>query len=196
MKQFFSWRSAVLDSDLQSSTKLVLLVISTYMNDHGGGAYPSQNTIVNKSSLSKRTVVDHIEIACNAGWLIKDTHGFSGQGWRRNEYKIAFPDVIIDGDDEGGAVIAPRQKVVQPLHKGGANNSTKVVQPLHLNNCKELFKGTTVKENQKNEGTKPINFKKTKQSSGDNNRRIRAGSDASIDGARIAINRRRTQKQE
>ena len=45
IKVFFSWRSALLSTDLDAKTKLTALVISTHMNEWGTGAWPSQETI-------------------------------------------------------------------------------------------------------------------------------------------------------
>lgn len=91
MKQFFTWRSAILDSDLSFTTKGVLLILSTYMNDHGEGAYPSQKTLARKGTVSQRTIRDHIKIAVEKGWLVKRKHGYGDQRNNQNEYHIAFP---------------------------------------------------------------------------------------------------------
>ncbi|WP_286694057.1 DnaT-like ssDNA-binding domain-containing protein [Spongiibacter sp. UBA1325] len=90
--KFFTWRSAILDSDLASTTKLVLLVISTYMDDHGGGAFPSTLTISEKAGLSERAVCTHIEKAREAGFITSHKEKKRGRDWARNSYRIAFPD--------------------------------------------------------------------------------------------------------
>lgn len=91
MNTFFSWRQAILAAELPSTTKLVLLVISTYMNDHGTGAFPTTKTIAANAGVSERAVCTHIKKAKEAGFLRVDRHGFGGQKWARNEYQISFP---------------------------------------------------------------------------------------------------------
>ena len=115
---FFSWRSAFQKSDLPSTTKLVLFCISTYMNDHGGGCFPSIKTLMVDSSLSNTAVITHIKKAQDAGFLTVGSHGFSGQGWKRNEYHMAFAD---------------SKKVVNLTIEGGEPNDKKVVKEVHTN---------------------------------------------------------------
>lgn len=88
---FFTWRSAILNSELASTTKLVLLVISTYMDDHGGGAFPSTETIAQNAGLSQRAVCTHIEKAVAAGFITVHKRKQRGRNWALNHYRIAFP---------------------------------------------------------------------------------------------------------
>jgi len=143
--QFFSWRSAVTDSDLSLTTKAILLVISTYMDDHGEGAFPSMETIARKASASKRSVVTHVRIAQEAGFLKVSRHGFSGQRWARNEYRIAFPDTkaasqagreqrdaVRRAGKKGGETPAFHSaKAVNAVPEAGASGVLKPVQALH-----------------------------------------------------------------
>lgn len=99
MSRAWTWRNAILKSDLQATTKHVLMVISVHMNDMGEGCYPSTKTIAGLASLSERSVCTHIEIAEKAGWLVTAHHGFNGQGWARNEYRPAWPE----GTESGAA---------------------------------------------------------------------------------------------
>ena len=69
--KIWSWRQAILKSELPSTTKLVLMVLSTYMNDHGEGCYPSQEQIARDASLTTRAVIKHLDIAIKEGWLAK-----------------------------------------------------------------------------------------------------------------------------
>lgn len=103
---FFTWRSAILKSELQSTTKLVLLVLSTYMDDHGGGAFPNIKTIASDSGLSERAVCTHIEKAVDAGFIVVSKQKLAGKNWARNAYKISFPsrpDVYQERGTERGS---------------------------------------------------------------------------------------------
>jgi DNA-binding Lrp family transcriptional regulator len=68
----FSWRSAICESDLGPTTRLVALVISLYMNEMGESAFPSGATIAHKSGLSDRAVWTHIERLESEGWLSRE----------------------------------------------------------------------------------------------------------------------------
>lgn len=155
MKQFFTWREAFLNTDIPSTTKLVLLVISTYMNDHGGGAFPAQSTIAENASLSKKAVNKHINIAIEHGWITKSVLGLKGQQWRQYEYKIAFPNPTKNDQDnsekndknnEGGERGTPPSKSVkvgnvvpkggEPEGKRWCTSGQKVVNEVHTNTPK------------------------------------------------------------
>lgn len=87
----WSWRHAVLKSSLPATTRHVLLTISCFMNDVGGGCYPTQEQLAEASGLSDRAVRQHIDDAVKAGWLVRKEHGFRGQKWRNHEYEAAWP---------------------------------------------------------------------------------------------------------
>jgi len=91
MSKHFSWQSAVLESDCESTTKFVLLVVGTYMNQHGSGAFPSYNTIAQAASLGRSTVIKHIDIASEKGWILKTVRPKGNQDNETNLYGISFP---------------------------------------------------------------------------------------------------------
>lgn len=88
----WSWRQLIIKTELESTTKLVLLALSTYMNDHGEGCYPSTLQIAKDTSLSERAVFAHIRKAEIAGFLIRDKRELKGKKWAANEYRAAYPD--------------------------------------------------------------------------------------------------------
>ena len=85
------WRHAVLDSPLPSTTKLVLLTVSCFMNDLGQGAYRSTKDLARFSSLSERALCSHLQNAVDLGWLAKARRGLNGQRWKRHEYVALLP---------------------------------------------------------------------------------------------------------
>lgn len=97
MSTHFTWQSAVLDSDCESTTKYVLLVVGTYMNQHGSGAFPSYNTIAGAASLGRSTVIKHIDIASEKGWIRKTVRPKSNQDNETNLYGISFPQPSTSG---------------------------------------------------------------------------------------------------
>jgi hypothetical protein len=120
----WSWRQAIKDSDLKSTTKLVLLTLSVYMNDCGNGCYPSVEQLVKDTSLSKRAVIVHLQLAEKAYFITKKMHGFRGNKWRRTEYIATYPDQQKN-IQKCGAGDAPR------LWEGGYLNDTRVVTVVH-----------------------------------------------------------------
>ena len=104
--RFHTWQAAICESDLPSTTRLVLFTLGTFMNQHGRSCYPSIEDVQKASGIkSKTTVIDHIERACAAGFLKKGRHGYGGQKWKRAEYEAAFPEALTP--PEGGPDYEP-----------------------------------------------------------------------------------------
>lgn len=89
---FWSWGQAIQAADIQPTTKLILFNLAVHMNGIGEGCYPSTKKQAADTGLSERCVCTHLELACQAGFLKKQAHGYSGQGWKRNEYIACFPE--------------------------------------------------------------------------------------------------------
>lgn len=144
----WSWRQAIAKAKLESSTKLVLFILANYMNEHGGGCYPTVETITEESGLSDRTVRTHLHKARDAGFIEVRKHGFSGQEWANNEYHARYPEHMVTQDiDEnqskkGAATIAAASlqqqengaaTITAALDEGAATIAEKVRQPLPTN---------------------------------------------------------------
>ncbi len=100
----WTWRHAIIKSDLPATTRHVLLTISCFMNDVGGGCYPTQEQLAEATGLTDRAVRKHIEIAEASGWLIRKEHGFRGQKWRNHEYEARWPGILdVDEGAERGS---------------------------------------------------------------------------------------------
>jgi hypothetical protein len=131
MARVWTWRNAILKSDLAATTKHVLMVISVHMNDMGGGCYPSTKTIARLASLSERSVCTHIEIAELAGWLRVRRHGFGGQDWARNEYEPLWPQ----GTETSSTA---SQKGTEPLSEGAEADDKKALKEVQPKFSEEL----------------------------------------------------------
>lgn len=131
----WSWRQAVLDSGLNSTTKLVLMVLSTYMNEHGSSCFPSQRIIAGKCSLSKRAVISNLNIAAKAGFIVKNKLGKAGKEWAHNEYTASYPSEFTL--NERGEACSP---LPPPRGEGGSprgeSNDTQGVKEVHTNSPK------------------------------------------------------------
>lgn len=131
-----TWRAAILNSSLHSTTKLVLFALSTYMNEHGFGCYPSQDTIAEKTSLSRRAVIKHIEIAISSGYLLKEKRNIKGRKWDANEYLPSVPDQLKkpSGPSHGVNDMHPLEdRGVNHVHLRGEPRSQQGVNHVHTN---------------------------------------------------------------
>lgn len=95
MNIFFSWRTAILKSDLEPTTRHVLLTLACHMNDAGESCYPSVALLCEETGLSNRAVITHLKKAADSGWIEIDRHGFGDRRYWRNEYKMAWPNADV-----------------------------------------------------------------------------------------------------
>lgn len=125
--KFFSWRTAVLNSDLPPTTRHVLLTLACHMNDAGESCHPSIAKLCHETGLSNRAVISHLTIAKDRGWISIGKHGFSGQRWSNNDYRISWPD------DEGSErrSLPLDLKVVNVATEGSERSDVKVVNDVH-----------------------------------------------------------------
>ena len=109
------------------------------MDDEGMACYPTVAQQMQATGLSNRAVCEHLEKACEAGFLVKKQHGFAGQRWKNNEYAAAFPSdyvlVVTSTDfkeekgsdfhaEESEKAVTFTQKVVTDGHTNSSLNST------------------------------------------------------------------------
>jgi hypothetical protein len=124
-----AWQSAVTDSALPPTTRLVLLVLSLHMNWRDLSCFPSVRTLKRKTSYARSTVSRHLAKARNAGWIEIEQHGSAGQGWRRNSYRARLPDGWAPQGEAGPAGEPPsKAKVVRETTEGGRPRAQKVVR--------------------------------------------------------------------
>lgn len=95
MPSIFSWREAIQTASLPSTTKLVLLNLSIYMNEKGEGCYPSVKRQASDTNLSEKTICDHLQKAAAAGFIYISKQRMAGQQWALNSYRAIFPDTVV-----------------------------------------------------------------------------------------------------
>lgn len=145
----FDWRAAVCSQHgpEKPTTRFVLLTLALHMSVKGDSCFPSIDKLAEESGLSRRAVIEHLQIAEATGWLAKkDRSTRSGQGWRRVEYyglipagieaklrtpktEVVHQDHQLEGGDfhaEGGD--RDRKKVVHQGHPSTSVNSSRVNQ--------------------------------------------------------------------
>jgi len=124
-----SWRAEVTLGTDCSMCKFVALGLSLWMNEAGGSAFPSVNTIARRLSLSPRTVRHHLnEHLHKQGWLrLIERGGRPGDRRKANEWAASTPA----GD--AGVLAEPRQEDPPPRHLSAltpAGDAAQVVQEL------------------------------------------------------------------
>jgi len=87
----WSWRQAVAESDLAATTKHVLLTLSLFLSDVGEGVFPSLTTMAGLTSLSAKTVREHLQLARSKGWLDKESRFAEGGRQKSNLYVVKYP---------------------------------------------------------------------------------------------------------
>lgn len=90
------WRDHILgpDGPQQPTTRLVLLVLASHMNDQGY-CFPSIELLALESGCSEKSVRRHLKFANAEGWFRRIAGMGYSQGWRRYEYEASIP--IFEG---------------------------------------------------------------------------------------------------
>jgi hypothetical protein len=99
----WDWCKRITESNLQSTTRHVLLTLAVFMNGEGGSCFPTTETIASATGLSERSVCVHIKKGRVSGWLSVSKHGSRGQQWRKNQYQASFPRTAKGADGKSVA---------------------------------------------------------------------------------------------
>ena len=88
----FSWERAVVQSDLDGTSRHVALTVGLHFSKAGDSCWPSMETLAEESGLHLSTVKRHLTILREAGWLIVHSGGSPKGGTRTsNRYEAAIP---------------------------------------------------------------------------------------------------------
>lgn len=105
LSPLFTWRSAIVASDLGPNVRLVALVMSLHMNERGGSAWPSYATLSRETGLGRRSVMRLVDTLVSEGWLIVEPRHTESGRQTSNRYRATVPLVwsiptdTDDGDD-------------------------------------------------------------------------------------------------
>lgn len=84
------WVSLVLSTGLPSSSKMLAMYLSRFMNKDQDIAWPSLARITHETSMHKATVCRHLSLLEEEGWLIREKGGPS----KNTRYMIGFPEAL------------------------------------------------------------------------------------------------------
>lgn len=160
LSEFFTWRTAILRSELPPLCKYTLLVLSCHMNEVGGSCFPTITQLSDESGMDRKTVIKSIRQAVERGWLEVRKAGFAGQKWKRNTYRATIPEKVVDvvdhlpKKDEKGGGRGPEgggregQKVVDAVHSStsvNSSNSSSTQNPVDKSSVQEHVKNLKAK---------------------------------------------------
>ncbi|WP_102867630.1 ArsR/SmtB family transcription factor [Pseudovibrio exalbescens] len=94
------WIAEFCKSNLPSVSRYLLHCLALHFHLRQGRCYQSIEELAAGCGLSKRTVIKHLRIVEDAGWIKVTFHGFTDQRWRRHSYALAFPET---GNGRGAA---------------------------------------------------------------------------------------------
>jgi hypothetical protein len=95
MTKIKQWRKGIVQSDLQPLTRLVLLTISNHLDATSVNCTLRSQTIVMETSMSRTSVVKHLNLAEAMGWLVKSQHSTcSRDGYEFNARLPTNDDVV------------------------------------------------------------------------------------------------------
>lgn len=93
IKPLFSWRAAICESALGSTTRHVALTLSLYMSERGDSAHPGARRLARDTGLSERSVRAQLGILVDGGWLVlAERGGLLGEARHANVYQAQVPD--------------------------------------------------------------------------------------------------------
>lgn len=122
-----TWRTTLVTAIDCSTCKLVGLVLSLYMNERGGSAFPSIPTLAEDCSLTDRAVRKHLNEHLHAqGWLTLIERGGLKDGHAKaNEWQASTPELSSGvGSEPRNLVPRPRNESAETPERG----SPQVVQ--------------------------------------------------------------------
>lgn len=128
----WTYRKAVLESDLPSTLKLVLLVLDNHVNDMGDPCFPAYSRIARLSSLSRRSVISQVNEAEKLGWIaIKHRPGQDGQRHATNLFYLKLPCGKLKSNPDNAPIIGECNSLVQSVHRVGETDSPTMVNLVH-----------------------------------------------------------------
>lgn len=108
LRPLFTWRSAVVESDLSPTTRHVLLTLSLHMNERGGSCFPSTRLLARETGLSRRSVETHLGAAVEASWLDRQQREKRSDGrFTGYTYRAVVPHGNLLPTDQGNVVHEP-----------------------------------------------------------------------------------------
>lgn len=127
----WSYKKAVMQSSLATSTKIVLVALDLHVNEMGDPAFPSYVRLATLTSLSSRSVIEHVAIAEKAGWLTREKR-FNKEGRQQsNLFYLQVPHHLAMASNAGEApdLGLSEGEAGSPMGAVGSPSGVKQVHP-------------------------------------------------------------------
>jgi hypothetical protein len=148
----WTYKKAVMQSKLSASTKLVLVALDMHVNDMGDPAFPSYARLADLTSLSARSVIEHVGIAEQGGWLKREKR-FNKEGRQQsNLFYLQVPHHIAVASNAGAEPELPLSGGADgsPMGADGSPSGVQQVHPeltIGKNQSKETKRATALPAN-------------------------------------------------
>ena len=148
----WTYKKAVMQSKLSASTKLVLVALDMHVNDMGDPAFPSYARLSVLTSLSTRSVIEHVGIAEEGGWLKREKR-FNKEGRQQsNLFYLQVPHHLAIASNAGPEPELPLSggESGSPMGADGSPSGVKQVHPeltIGKNQSKETKRATSLPAN-------------------------------------------------
>lgn len=119
----------VMELDIQTGAKFILLVMANFASDEGENVYPSHDTIARLTSMSRRTVVSTVKQLVDDGYVVLD----GKKGNRQNIYSLNV-DKIMGGGSQVRKIFTPEGDRCETV----SQNPLSIKELKDLNDLKDL----------------------------------------------------------
>ena len=119
----------VMELDIQTGAKFVLLVMANFASDEGENVYPSHETIARLTNMTRRTVVSTVKQLVDDGYVKLD----GKKGNRQNIYSLNV-DKIMDGGAQVRKIFTPEGDRCETV----SQNPLSIKELKDLNDLKDL----------------------------------------------------------
>lgn len=89
LSPLFTWRSAIAEASLASTTKVVAFALSLHMSERGDSCFPSMPRLAAEAGVDESTARRHVKLLIDQGWLSMLARG--GGRSRTNRYAAKIP---------------------------------------------------------------------------------------------------------
>jgi hypothetical protein len=104
------WLVTSLDGPKSPVQRLILVVLFDYwVSSPTREIFPSEKTIAEKVGVTDRAIRSNLRVLREAGWIRIGFRDRGGQGWRRYEYQLCWPQGVDPGKDPWLAEVRQRR---------------------------------------------------------------------------------------
>ena len=108
------------DGPSPSCRLLLHVLVRFHFAGNDGRIFPSEETLAEDTGFSIRTVRRLIPELERDGWITRQTFGIKGQQWRRNEYKLRWPNGFDPQADEWLQEVKQRKAEARAAYRESA----------------------------------------------------------------------------